>query len=351
MKDIRTGFCVQGKADCTIGGQFGSEGKGAAVGWLAKTLMEAGKRYDFVTTNASSQAGHTVIHNDTKYVTRHLPTAPLVAPGSAVILNAGCAIDPDVFEQEMIDYDYVNQCNGFMIHPNAAVITKVCIEAESRDDSPQTKISSTRKGVGQAIARKVLRSGMIAKDHPYLKKFCVRFDLQAEINWGKSVLVEIPQGYGLSLNGRFYPYCTSRDCSVMQGLSDAAIHPHSLGKTLMVLRTYPIRVGSLPGHSSGDFYKDQKEIKWEDIDRPPELTTVTGRERRLFTWSHHQVDQAMRANRPDAVFLSHADYVEDVEPMVLSILSSAGKAPVDTSFPIAVGNGPTTDDVQIWSKP
>jgi len=186
---------------------------------------------------------------------------------------------------------------------------------------------------------------MVARDHPLLGRPTAALDLNrliARERW--SALVEIPQGYGLSLNGRFYPHCTSRDCSVMQGLSDAGIHPHLLGKTLLVLRTFPIRVGNIGEHSSGGCYSDQHETTWADLGLTPEITTVTKRVRRVFTWSQSQVSEAMSANRPDAIFLSHADYVDDLQPFIDSIQTAARYADI-TDPQLYYSKGATTDDV------
>jgi adenylosuccinate synthase len=344
-------FCQPGKADCVLGLQFGSEGKGAAIAWLIHTLKAQHKRYDIVTTNASSQAGHTAIVDGKTYVTRHLPTAPLVAQGSTVYLSAGAAIDPDVIEQELKDYDYFNLCDGFFIHPNAIVITPECIEAEQREDSAQTRISSTRKGVGEAIAARVTRQGVIARDHPYLKQFVRRLDLNTRLHIGKSVLVEIPQGYGLSLSGKFYPYCTSRDCTVMQAFSDAHIHPSFIGATLGVCRTFPIRVGSLPGHSSGDCYPDQRETTWAAVGVKPEITTVTKRERRVFTWSQAQITDAMLANRPNVIYLSFCDYVKPsvLSGYIVSLWTASSGARVEKPA-IFCAFGPRINDVSSWDE-
>ena len=51
-------FCVPGKASFMLGGQWGSEGKGAAAAWTASALDRAGRRFDVVTTNAGCQSGH-----------------------------------------------------------------------------------------------------------------------------------------------------------------------------------------------------------------------------------------------------------------------------------------------------
>src|SRR5262245_6752307 len=336
-------FCQPGRADCVLGGQFGSEGKGAAVAWLAASLPDTGRHYDIVTCNAGSQAGHTSIHNDEVRVTRHLPTAPLIAPGSMVYLNAGCIIDPGVLMQELEEYNYLGYCLSFSIHPNAAVITPDCISAENREDSAQTKIASTRKGVGEALARKILRSGMIARDHPYLKHYVQEINLNRMARAGNSILVEVPQGYGLSVNSRFYPYCTSRDCTVMQALSDAHLHPDFLGRTMLVLRTYPIRVGG----TSGDCYIDQQETSWEAIGREPEITTVTKRVRRVFTWSYLQVLDAITAARPHVVFLTHCDYLnqEQTEKIVNDIVLASQNLMVQPIIWCSIG--PSTAEVYL----
>jgi len=299
-----------------------------------------------VTCNAGSQAGHTAVHNGKTYITRHLPIAPLIVPGSLVYLNAGCIIDPEVLEQELKEYDYLDQCVEFYIHPNAAVITADCVSVEQYQDPVKTKIASTRKGVGEALSRKVQRSGMIAKDHEFLHQFVRPLNLNSLMLEGnRSVLVEIPQGYGLSLNSQFYPYCTSRDCTVMQALSDAHIHPDFLGQTMLVLRSYPIRVGG----TSGDGYGDQYECKWEDLGIKPEITTVTRRVRRVFTWSSMQIHDVIFACRPSSIFLTHCDYFKEgeLEAAIISIKSAIALTGLP-SLPIWCGFGPTTSDVKLW---
>lgn len=330
-----TNFLQKGKASFITGGMFGSEAKGAAAAWVANQLfnsMEPGPgRFDVITTNAGAQAGHTSIHQGKKRIVFHLPTAALIAPGSTIYLNAGSIIDVAVLLKEIRDNLDVLDKSSLFIHPMAAVITQDCKDAEGRPDSAQTKIASTRKGVGEALARKVLRSGLVAKDCNELKPFVRRLDLNSRLATGQSVLVEVPQGNSLSLNGKFYPHCTSRDCTVGQAASDAGIHPCFVGPVMVVLRTFPIRVGAIikqENHgsaatlvgpmdhwktvelgNSGPCYPDQQETSWEALGVTPEITTVTGRVRRVFTWSQQQVIDAFIANRPAYVYLSHCDYL------------------------------------------
>lgn len=363
------GFLNKSKASFILGGQWGSCGKGAVAASIAYQLAKRGEGFDIVTTNAGAQAGHTSTHDDTTRVVFHLPTAPLIMQeegivGPMVYLNAGSIIDPDVLHQELHEqrrwFDHLGA--QFFIHPNAAVITKECKDAEMAADSAQTKIASTRKGVGQALARKVLRSGMTARDHPYLLQFVRRIDLNFHLRQGHSVLVEVPQGHDLSLDGPFYPYCTSRNCSVMQAASDAGIHPHFHGKTALVLRTFPIRVGDIteqidvPGQpdanviktlgTSGSCHLDQREVSWGALDQTPEITTVTKRVRRVFTFSKDQAEAAMAAARPDVIQLTFCDYVKpwgDISRIYDVLKRGARRLGLDPE--IVFQYGPSTADV------
>lgn len=368
-------FLRPGKADFVLGGQYGSEAKGSAAASLAHQLALRGAGYDVCTTNASAQAGHTSIHNGKKRIAFHLPTVALIqrqelpAPLAPIVyLNAGCAIDVDVLKEELRDSGL--DPLRFHIHPNAAVITDECKEAERRPDSAQTKIASTRKGVGEALSRKVLRSGQIARNHPFLAPFTRNTpDLNRLLQQGKSVCVEVPQGLSLSLNSRFYPHTTSRDCTVEQAMSDAAIHPQFYGASLLVMRTYPIRVGNVverQNHgsaatvlgpmdnwkdvilgTSGDCYPDQHEISWEELGQPAEITTVTKRIRRVFTFSFLQLEEAMRRTRPATVMITFCNYLRDPYELDL-ILQSIGKfaAGLDMPLPeVIFEDGPTTADV------
>lgn len=364
MNLYNTGFLTPGRMSFILGGQWGSEGKGAAAAWAAVQLMlganpNAKSRFDIVTCNSGVQSGHTSIHGGVKRIAYHLPTASMVVRGSIVYLNAGSIIDPLMLEQELRDPMNAPMHNQFFIHPNAAVVTDECREAEMKPDSAQTKIASTRKGVGEALSRKVLRSGMIAKDHPFLKQFVRRIDLNERLMGGDAILAEVPQGIGLSLNGKFYPHCTSRDCTVGQAMSDAHVHPSFMGKTLLVLRTFPIRVGniydaksydaqgfSIREYSSGGCYPDQRETTWEALGVEAEITTVTKRIRRVFTWSQQQVIDAFVSARPSIVYLSFGDYVKDAKPYVRSIYDAARAVKMHMPM-IVVSNGPTTDDVKL----
>lgn len=360
-------FRKPGKASFLVGGQWGSEGKGAAA---AFTALNCGD-FDIVTTNAGAQAGHTSTHDGVTKVVFHLPTYSLYQP-VLTYLNAGSIIDPVGLLCELEDNPQVVR-NGFAIHPNAAIITQSCRDAEMRDDSAQTKIASTRKGVGEALSRKVLRSGATAGmreptslGHKRLRDYVRRIDLNDRMRIGLSVLAEVPQGHSLSLDGPFYPHTTSRNCTVMQAMSDAGIHPEFYHTSMMVIRTFPIRVGNitkemvhpvddigitgLVGYSGGHF-PDQRETSWAELGVAAEITTVTKRVRRVFTFSQQQVAEAIAQTRPSVIYLTFCDYHQDREKV--RYLVSELRTMAGSDVEILTQWGPTTADVipaeELWA--
>lgn len=377
-------FCKPGKMDFILGGQYGSEGKGAASAWLTTTLNKrredseaiwakanranheflpyaaSPRGYDVVTTNAGCQSGHTSIYNGVKRVLFHFPTAGVLDPGALIYLNAGAVIDPDMLLQEIRDNDI--NLYRFCIHPNAAIVTPECREAEGRADSAQTRIASTRKGVGEAISHKVLRSATLASKYDWGRHGFVphirAMDLNYTLRSGGSVLCEIPQGLSLSLNSSFYPHVTSRDCTIGQAMSDAGVHPSFMGSTMLVMRTFPIRVGNIEskelipgvrgyGHS-GTCYPDQQETSWEALGVKPEITTVTKRVRRVFTWSRLQLNDAMNQCRPELVYLTFCDYPADLIKIRNDIHEAAYVLGLKSPPQIMYQSGPSTDDVKDW---
>lgn len=345
-----------GKISTIVGGQFGSCGKGCAAAWLAYEMTRQELQFDICTTSAGVQSGHTSIHAGRRRVSFHLPTAPFIfqdeygSYDGIVYLNAGSVIDPIALEKELVDTGYRGT---LLVHPLAAVVTDECREVEGKSDSAATKVASTRKGVGEAIARKVQRKGKVAQDDAFLRQFIRRLDLNTYLREGKTALCEIPQGVSLSLNhSPFYPNCTSRDCVPSEGLAYAGVHHSFGGATMVVLRTYPIRVGNIVENgktlgTSGDVYPDQRELTWEELGQPKELTTVTGRVRRVFSFSVQQLRETFSLCRPDVVFLSFVNYcksqgeLDHIESAILQVSKELYLPPPRLIYEY----GPQTDQV------
>jgi adenylosuccinate synthase len=328
MLELRD-FIERGRASVIVGAQFGSEAKGLAAGIVAHHASVADEHI-IATTNAGAQAGHTtVIEDGNKFVCYHLPTIGVLRPGSMIYLNAGSIIDPHLLMEEIVDISYRTGesvdvlSSRIHVHPAAAIIKN---EDREREWKETAHLGSTRKGVGAALSNKIMRQlGSTARESQELRQviggrnICA-FNLMKVMDQGKAITIEIPQGTGLSINHNmnFWPRCTSRDCWVMQGLTDAGIHARYLYKTMMVQRTFPIRVGHIMdennqiiGHS-GSFYLDSAELKWSDLASlgvQPEYTTVTKRQRRIATFSANQYYDSLVLNQPDIVLNTFMNYL------------------------------------------
>lgn len=245
MKD----FIRHGLASVLLDSQFGSTGKGLAAAYVYGQTKNVIDHHRLICmTNAAPNAGHTTVLGDgTKFVTFHLPTMGVLSPNSMIVLNAGAIIDVDLLIKEVKDLK-VDPRRVF-VHPHAAVITPSDKASEKKESSSQTRIASTQKGVGAALAAKVSRSGTVVKDvAKTLTGYGFRIfesDVNEFMSQGYAVTIETPQGMGLSLNNGFYPYCTSREVSVAQSLSDAGISPYMLHRVLATMRTYPISSNAL----------------------------------------------------------------------------------------------------------
>jgi adenylosuccinate synthase len=131
--------------------------------------------------------------------------------------------------------------------------------------------------------------------------------------------VEGTQGTGLSLHHGEYPFVTSRDTSGSGCLAEAGIAPTRIRRTIVVVRSYPIRVESPEGASSGPM---GIELAWSTISRrsgvslselrATERTSTTDRRRRVAEFNWTLFRKAVSLNGPTDVALTFADYISVV---------------------------------------
>lgn len=307
---------VRGGANVVIDGQWGSTGKGKLAAFLAHSCP-----VDYATADFQSNAGHTVVLGNDTFVVHHIP-AGFVNLDATLYLAPAATITVDMLLQEIEALEKFRVADRLKIHPHVAVIRDEDVKHEKQ---ALQGIASTMKGVGSALARKVQRNAVLAKDEPKLQPFIadLTHDLCIAARMGAPILVETAQGFDLSLNhGTTYPFVTSRDVTVGSALSNVGLPASVLANVWGSLRTFPIRVGNLivdgveVGHS-GPHYPDQVEMTWQEIsnrrpNKPPvqEITTVTKRVRRVFTWSNTQFSRFMLVNRPTHLFLNFVNYLD-----------------------------------------
>lgn len=291
---------LQPKVDLVIDLQFGSTGKGLICGYLGET-----GDYDTCITANMPNAGHTYINRaGTKFMTKVLP-ASFIGPNiTQVLIGPGAVFSLDRLKEEMA---WLRTDQTLRIHPNAMVLTPEHRKKEEKLDH----IGSTRQGSAAAVIEKMMRSSNVpiarALKHTEFSQYIASHsEWKIRLESSTGILAEGSQGFSLGINTQFYPYTTSRDCSPAAFLSNMGIPIPMLDMVIGTCRTLPIRVGG----TSGDCYPDQEELSWDELDLTPELTTVTKRERRIFTYSKMQIEEACWHCAPDLVFLNFANYVE-----------------------------------------
>lgn len=336
-------------AHVLVDGQFGSTGKGLYASYLASEAFKNGVRFTATISNAGPNSGHTFYHEGHKHVLKQLPTfavkmSLLTAGFTNAVLSAGAIIDPAILKAEAERYPLVQ----VYVHPNAAVIDDAAKIAESGGSI--AAVAGTRSGTGAAVARKVFREAGAIWGNTGSSRFNMPANVITAPNklpidlYMDRVFVEVSQGFSLGLNSEFYPKVTSRECTVMQAIADARIAPRFVARTFMVIRTFPIRVGNFEGFSSGDCYFDQHEVDWDSIGVEPELTTVTKRVRRVFTFSNAQFKDALDANRPDFVLVNFMNYLKEQEEQDRFIRRVRGIAD-PFGAKLMFGFGPNDNDI------
>lgn len=344
-----------GRLNITLDGQFGSTGKGLLNAYIA---IRAARKPDICISNAAPNAGHTYVdpRSGDKRTTFHLPVSGVLCPDSLIYLCAGSIIDPELLARELAEFDI--DPARIIIHPRAAIVLPEHCKREQDSASGTTALASTRKGVGAALADKIARThGMRTAAQYYAHHahhFSIRvLDLDQDLSRGATALMEVPQGFGLSINhGLSYPHCTSRDLTVAAALNDAGVHPVRLGHVTVALRSFPIRVGNITddqgreiGHS-GPFYHDSTEIGWDDLGVVPERTTVTKRIRRIATFSQHQYADMLRQLRPDTILLNFCNYLRsEQEAQALLDAMAATENACGITPARLYGLGPACNDV------
>jgi adenylosuccinate synthase len=296
-----------------IDGQWGSTGKGKIAGWLG-----AHHDLDLVCSSFGPNAGHTYVDDGGKEFMFKIMPSSACTTDCPVLLSPDSVFKEEQFWKEVAILRGENVHRAIYVHPLAMVLRdgdRVAAEVTGRH------VSGTMQGTGHAISRKLLRlpgtltardvlPGDIVRDTCEMMRECC--DKQGRI------LYEISQGFDLSLNhGHTYPYVTSRDITVAQCLNGAGVPTRDLGTVIGSIRTFPIRVGNVDEFTSGPGYPDQCEVTWGHVASEGggpkdlcELTTVTKRVRRVFTFSIMQLRKFVAVNDPDHLFLNFAQYLD-----------------------------------------
>lgn len=327
-----------------VGGQYGSEGKGKVSAFITKQ-----EGIDICVRCGGPNSGHSLVDEYGKtIVLRQLPTG-FVNPDTRLLIPAGALVDPLVLQQEI---------EFLKLAPGRIGIDRKCFIIEEKDRENERRLglrerlSSTLCGVGAAQSRRVLRAedAKLAKDivadYPWVKEYLtdVSDEVNRGLNYGKKVLIEGTQGFGLSLyHSEHYPKTTSRDTTAASFLSEVGVSPKLVTEIVVVLRTFPIRVaGAQAGPLNG-------EITWEELQRESgypypieERTSVTNKIRRVSRFDWHLARRAFAVNRPTRLAVMGFDYFDyrDFQKTDVGLLSVKSVAFLQR-FVIEFGGGIT----------
>jgi adenylosuccinate synthase len=297
--------------DVLVGGQYGSEGKGQVSAYLAP-------EYDLLVRVGGANAGHKVWTQAGADCFHHLPSGTNSCEAN-ILLGPGAVLYPPTLLKAVADHRV--SANRLMIDPRAMIVEEEDIEKEVELIKA---IGSTGQGVGAATARKVLRSiaeppvrlaGQVTELRPFIRN--ATEVLEEAFASRQRVFLEGTQGTALSIHHGPYPHVTSRETSVSGCLADAGIGPARVRKTVMVCRTYPIRVANPDEGTSGPMWKEttreeiatRSGIPLEDI-VSTEITSTTDRVRRIGEFDWDLLRRSTTLNSPTDIALTFIDYID-----------------------------------------
>jgi len=298
--------------DVYVGGQYGSEGKGNVAYHLAA-------EYEVLMRVGGPNAGHKVPTDPDPKTHRQLPSGALANPTAKLLIGPGATVSVEVLLTEIADCGV--DIERLFIDPQAMIIEDSDVEAEK---GLVGDIGSTGRGGGSAAARRIMGRGSttagvrLARDVEVLAPYIHLTGpiLEDTFRAGGLVMLEGTQGTHLSMYHGAYPYVTSRDTTVSGTLAEAGIPPHRVRRVVMVIRTYPIRVGSPPKGTSGGI---EQETTWDVIAersgldpkeiKKVEVGSVTSRERRVGEFDWTQLARSAQLNGPTDIAMTFVDYL------------------------------------------
>ena len=303
----------KGKLTVLVGGQYGSEGKGAVASHIAD-------QYGVHVRVGSPNAGHTIWWNGEKHVMQSIPCG-WINPYADIVIGRGALLNMKQFMKELVHIltYYPDFMSRLHIDPEAGILSEKFHEQEGGTlGEMHRRIGSTGEGVGPARVARINRDPAEFKQ---FKDVAAEYGLERCIapntpkllaEWqdaGRNILIEGTQGSALSLLHSHWPYCTSIDTNAAGIISEVGIAPARVTDVLMVVRTYPIRVAGNSGPMKNEITWDQL---WDKMGRKfePEKTTVTKKVRRIAEWDQELFEQACLLNAPTEFALTFADYVD-----------------------------------------
>ena len=312
-----------------IGAQWGDEGKGKIVDYLA------GGADAIVRYSGGANAGHTIVIGDEQYAL-HLVPSGVLYPDKNVYLGTGMVIDPEALfaELQMLADRGIDWQGRVFISDRAHIVLPRYRRLDKERDALRKKpIGTTGRGIGTTYSMKSERDGIrIAdlewdeklaeledEDRAFLAEYTDRLltmkvNITAEM-WryrNKNVLLEGAQGALLDIDSGTYPYVSSGLSCAAGAACGAGIGPRAIDKVLGVFKAYSTRVGNGPMPTE---FNDttQSELCTFIRDTGREYGVTTGRPRRCGFLDLVALRYACRVNSIDELVLTHLDIYDSLD--------------------------------------
>jgi adenylosuccinate synthase len=334
-----------------IGAQWGDEGKGKIVDWLAS-------RADVVVRfQGGHNAGHTLVVGEQVYKLSLLPSG--IVRGTLSVIGNGVVLDPWALKAEVEKLT----AQGVKITPENLQIADNCplilpfhrdLDALREDASGSGKIGTTRRGIGPAYEDKAGRRAIRVCDlahlghlGPQIDRLCAHHDalrlgfgeppidrdrLERDLGeiaefvlqfarpaWltlneakarGRRILFEGAQGVLLDVDHGTYPFVTSSNTVAGTAAAGTGLGPSAAGFVLGIVKAYTTRVGA------GPFPTElEDEIGQRLGERGREFGTVTGRKRRCGWFDAVLVRQACAVSGVTGIALTKLDVLDGLDEL------------------------------------
>ncbi|MCY4543429.1 MAG: adenylosuccinate synthase [Rhodobacteraceae bacterium] len=349
-----------------IGLQWGDEGKGKIVDWLAANA-------DIIVRFQGGQnAGHTIVSEGETYKLSLLPSGILHA-GKVAVLGSGTVVDPKGLLGEIANVRNRGirvDSSNLMVAENASLVLPLHkqLDVLREERSGGGSIGTTGKGIGPAyedkIGRRAVRAGdlvdpqglrpavdRLVDHHNILRRGMGVEKLNAEdvvselemltgelqpfvgqvwkflrqaIHEGKSILFEGAQGTFLDIEHGTYPYVTSSATIAGGAVCGSGVGPLDIGSVLGVCKAYQTRVGN------GPFPTEQCNAIGERLARKGrEFGTVTGRLRRCGWFDAVMVRHACALSSVDCVAVTKLDVLDGFDELKICTHYTLGNRRLD----------------------
>jgi adenylosuccinate synthase len=336
------------KVDILLGLQWGDEGKGKVVDFLAP-------KYNVVARfQGGPNAGHTLEFDGIKHVLHQIPSG-IFRPEIKNLIGNGVVLDPVILKKEiegLAKYE-VDLHKNLFISKKAQLIlpTHRLLDAAYEKAKGESKIGSTLKGIGPTYQDKIGRTGLrvgdilgdnfkakyqelVQKHEAMLKFYDFDYDLNQhepaffeaieylkQFNFvdseyfvnhsiveNKSVLAEGAQGSLLDIDFGSYPFVTSSNTMAAGACTGLGIAPRNVGEVYGIFKAYCTRVGSGP-FPTELFDEDGKRMQKEGN----EFGATTGRPRRCGWLDLPALRYTIMINGVTQLFMMKADVLSIFE--------------------------------------